>query len=52
VRILVNLDEANPKLLAGMTGEARVVVDEDFFWDALWRPIERFFLVEVWSWLP
>lgn len=52
VKIVVALDEQDPKLLAGMTGEARVVVGDDYFWNALLRPIERFFLVEVWSWLP
>lgn len=52
VRILVALDQSNPALVPGLTGEARVVVADDCFWGALWRPIERFALVEVWSWLP
>jgi multidrug resistance efflux pump len=52
VRILVSLDEPNPALVPGLTGEARVVVADSCFWNALWRPIERFALVEVWSWLP
>jgi multidrug resistance efflux pump len=52
VRILVSLDQTNPVLVPGLTGEARVVVDDGCFWSALWRPIERFALVEVWSWLP
>lgn len=52
VKVVVALDQIDPKLLAGMTGQARVVVGEDYFWDALWRPIERFVLVEAWSWLP
>lgn len=52
VKIVVALDQQDPKLLSGMTGEARVVVGDDYFWNALLRPIERFFLVEVWSWLP
>lgn len=52
VKILVSLDEPNPSLVPGLTGEARVVVADSCFWNALWRPIERFALVEVWSWLP
>jgi multidrug resistance efflux pump len=52
LRVRVSFDEQNKNLLPGLTGEARVVVSEDYFWNALWRPIERFFLVEVWSWLP
>ncbi len=52
VRILVALDQPNPALVPGLTGEARVVVADSCFWNALWRPIERFVLVEVWSWLP
>ncbi|MBL9123215.1 MAG: HlyD family efflux transporter periplasmic adaptor subunit [Planctomycetaceae bacterium] len=52
VKVVANFDNPAPNLLVGMTGEARVVVGEDYFWNALWRPIKRFFLVEVWSWLP
>lgn len=52
VKVVVAFDKLDPKLLAGMTGEARVVIGDDYFWNALWRPIKRFFLVEVWSWLP
>jgi|GEM_PF-2547399 len=52
VKILVALDQPNPALVPGLTGEARVVVADSCFWNALWRPIERFALVEVWSWLP
>lgn len=52
VRILVAFDEIDPDLLPGMTGEARVVVANDCFWGALAKPVVRFFLVDVWSWLP
>lgn len=52
VKVIVAFSQADPQVLPGMTGEARVVVGEDYFWNALWRPIKRFLLVEVWSWLP
>ena len=35
-----------------MTGYARVVVSEDYFWSVLGRTLARFFRVDVWSWLP
>jgi multidrug resistance efflux pump len=52
LKVVVGFEKADPRLLPGMTGEARIVVGEDYFWNALWRPIKRFLLVEVWSWLP
>ena len=39
-------------LVPGMTGYARIVVKEDYFWNVLKNPILRFFKVDVWSWLP
>ena len=54
-QMLVYVDLANPQglLLPGMTGQARVVVNQDdLLWRAVWRPIARFFRVDVWSWLP
>lgn len=51
-RIYVEMDEHEEKLRSGMTGYARITVDSGRLWEALARPIQRFFRVEVWSWLP
>lgn len=52
VRIDVQLDPTETPLVPGMTGAARIVIEEDRLWRALARPLLRFFRVEVWSWLP
>jgi multidrug efflux pump subunit AcrA (membrane-fusion protein) len=52
VRILAKFDNVDPRLLPGMTGEARIVVADDCLWATLWRDVRRIALVEVWSWLP
>lgn len=52
VMVLVDLDEGGQGLRPGMTGYARIVIAEDCFWRALYRPIVGFFRTEVWSWLP
>lgn len=53
LRIDVELDEYPKELRPDMTGYARIVVAEDqVFWQALSRPVLRFFRTEVWSWLP
>jgi multidrug resistance efflux pump len=51
-RIYVTLDDQGEQLRPGMTGYARIVVGSDWLWEALARPVVRFFRVEVWSWLP
>jgi len=51
-RIYVEIDEHEKQLRPGMTGYARIVVDSGRLWEALARPVKRFFRVEVWSWLP
>jgi multidrug resistance efflux pump len=52
VRVYVDLAPYNEDLIAGMTGNARIVVRSDRLWRALARPTLRFLRVEVWSWLP
>lgn len=52
VRVYVDLARQDPRLRPGMTGEARIVIGPGRFWEALWRPVARYFRVAVWSWLP
>lgn len=52
VRVYAQLEEPPGGLLPELAGYARVVVDEGNFWQAVARPIVRFFRVDVWSWLP
>jgi hypothetical protein len=40
------------QLLPGMSGYARIQVGEDVLWRAVVRPFVRYYLTEVWSWLP
>jgi HlyD family secretion protein len=54
-RVYADLDDPGveeDKLLPGMTGYARIMVGEDVFWRAVIRPFARYFLTDVWSWLP
>jgi multidrug efflux pump subunit AcrA (membrane-fusion protein) len=51
-RLYAELDDHAATLIPGMTGYARVVIDEGILWDAIFRPITRFFRTDVWSWLP
>jgi multidrug efflux pump subunit AcrA (membrane-fusion protein) len=52
LRICVDLDPPAEPVVPGMTGYARIVLEDGLFWQALARPVLRFFRVEVWSWLP
>lgn len=53
IRVFCDLNETPPGLVPDMTGYARITVQHDIvLWEALWRPLKRFLLVEVWSWLP
>lgn len=52
VDVEVELEDGHVELLPGMTGYARIVISPDVLWRAVARPIVRFFMVEVWSWLP
>jgi putative peptide zinc metalloprotease protein len=52
VWIYADLDLPPDTLLPEMTGYARIMIGPDRLWHAIARPIQRFVLVEVWSWLP
>lgn len=52
VAVIIDLDDREYPLVPGMTGYARVVVQDDYFWNVLGRSLARFFRVDVWSWLP
>jgi len=52
VRVYAELVDPPKILLPEMTGYARIMVGPDTLGAALWRPIQRFLFVEVWSWLP
>jgi len=52
VWIYADLDVPPQTLLPEMTGYARIMIGPDQLWRAVARPIQRFLLVEVWSWLP
>ncbi len=51
-RLNAELDAPTNQLIPGMTGYARVVIDDGILWSAIFRPILRFFSISVWSWLP
>jgi hypothetical protein len=52
VAVVIDLDDREYQVVPGMTGYARVVVANDYFWSVLGRSLARFFRVDVWSWLP
>lgn len=52
VRVVMSIDETDGKLLPQMTGYAKVEAERMPLIVAFTRPIVRFFLVELWSWLP
>ncbi len=51
-RLNAELNDPSSYLIPGMTGYARVVVDDGILWSAIFRPILRFFNISVWSLLP
>lgn len=52
-RIYIELSESDKeKLSPGMTGYARIHIADGVLWKAISRQLERFYRVEVWSWLP
>ena len=52
VRVVMSIDEADGQLLPQMTGYAKVEAERMPLIVAFTRPVVRFFLVELWSWLP
>ncbi len=45
-------EDISKVLLPDMTGYARVEIRRDQLWSAMSRHLNRFFKIEVWSWLP
>jgi putative peptide zinc metalloprotease protein len=52
VRVTVNLDQADPRLRPELTGYSKVRGRWHLLIAAYTRPVVRFFLVELWSWIP
>ncbi|MFH1417800.1 MAG: HlyD family efflux transporter periplasmic adaptor subunit [Planctomycetota bacterium] len=52
VRAYIELNATDLPLRPGMKGYARIIVNKEFLWHSLARPLVRFARVEVWSWLP
>lgn len=52
VRVIMAIDQPDGRLLPEMTGYAKVSAEKYPLVVAFTRPLVRFFLVEVWSWLP
>jgi putative peptide zinc metalloprotease protein len=52
VRVVMTIEQPDGRLLPEMTGQAKVATERVPMIVAFTRPIVRFFMVEVWSWLP
>ena len=52
VRVQVEVPNPDGRLAANLTGFGKIAAEERPVWQAFSRAIERFFMIEVWSWLP
>lgn len=52
VKVLVRLENMDGLLHSGMSGYAKIQGVDRPVWEAFTRMIVRFFMVELWSWLP
>lgn len=52
IRVLVEVPNPDGKLAANVTGFGKIEAEERPVWQAFSRAIQRFFVIEVWSWLP
>ena len=52
VRVQVEVPNPDGRLAANMTGFGKIEAAERPVWEAFSRAIERFFVIELWSWLP
>lgn len=52
IRVQVEVPNPNRQLAANITGFGKIEAEERPVWQAFSRAIQRFFVVEVWSWLP
>jgi multidrug resistance efflux pump len=52
VRVQVEVPNADNRLAANMTGFGKIEAAERPVWEAFSRAVQRFFIIEVWSWVP
>ena len=52
VRVLVELPNPEGRLAANLSGFGKIDVGERPVWEVFTRALQRFFVIEVWSWLP
>ena len=52
IRVQIEVPNPDGKLAANMTGFGKVSATERPVWQAFTRIIARFFVVEMWSWMP
>lgn len=52
IRVQVEVPNPDGRLAANMTGFGKISAEERPVWQAFSRAIQRFFVIEVWSWLP
>ena len=52
IRVQVEVPNPDGQLSANMSGFGKIGVDERPVWEVFSRAIYRFFVIELWSWLP
>jgi len=52
IRVQVEVPNPDGRLAANMTGFGKIEAEERPVWQAFGRAIYRFFVIELWSWLP
>lgn len=52
VRVTVEVPNPDGKLARNMTGYGKIIVGDRPVWEVFTRVFVRFFLIEMWSWLP
>lgn len=52
VRVTVEVPNPDGKLTRNMTGYGKIIVGDRPVWEVFTRVFVRFFLIEMWSWLP
>ncbi|HEU4403011.1 MAG TPA: efflux RND transporter periplasmic adaptor subunit, partial [Candidatus Polarisedimenticolia bacterium] len=52
VRVVTEIPNPDGRLKSEMTGYAKIATGYRPVWDVLFRPLIRWFMVEVWYWIP
>lgn len=52
IRVQVEVPNPEGRLAANITGFGKILAEERPVWQAFSRAIERFFVIELWSWMP